>query len=262
MEELENLPGSDQDGQAAEIMESVGMPGSEGESSDIEEPEKDELGVFKERLGRQEKRHKKELRALQQQIAALSERSGNNMQPQPESPPQNPYMAPQEAQPAGDDERIHRAVAMALHHRDLGERKAKEAENQAYVSKQYQALHEMLDKGSDKYEDFDDVVRAHDAPYTDAMKDTAVLLPNADEVLYKLGKDREQLKKISALHPIEQAKEMMKLSHALMGGQGQKSQSAPRPLGYVKSNPVTSSGAITDKTSVSELRKRMKAGWK
>ena len=252
MEQSENLSSQEKENLAGEAMESLGV-GEKGaeEALASDEPHEDLPKYAKERLGRQEKRHKKEMRDIQTQLAQLQAHIQNQ---QPSIPEQY------EAHPMNDDERIQRAVAAALRAKEDQERQAREAEKMAHVRKQYQALDEHLDNASGNYDDFDDVVRSHDAPFTEAMRDAALLLPNAADVLYKLGKNKDELKRISTLHPLDQAKEMVKLSHALIAGNGNK-QSA-RPIGQIKSNPVTSRGAINENTSVSELRQRMKAGWK
>jgi hypothetical protein len=71
------------------------------------------------------------------------------------------------------------------------------------------------------------------------------------------------LQRISKLHPLDQAREVNKLSFSLMGNNGTK-QGGNRtaPLGTVRANPVASQ-AVTDKTPPSAIRARMKAGtWK
>jgi hypothetical protein len=93
------------------------------------------------------------------------------------------------------------------------------------------------------------------------MRDTALLLPNAADVLYKLGKNETELHRIAALHPIDQAKEMLGLSIALHGGTKDHGTSAPRQLGDVKSNPVNA-GSVNENTSIGELRRKLKANWK
>jgi hypothetical protein len=163
----------------------------------------------------------------------------------------------------GIDEAIHKAVSFALQHKDMEERKARDAEAQHHIAKQYQELNRHLDSTADKYDDFDDVVRG-DAPFTAHMRDAALMLPkkgpgSAGEVLYKLGKDPEALARIAKLHPVDQASELVALSHALISGGEHKSQSN-RPLGHIKSNPVVNSAGITDKTPISDIRTRMKSG--
>jgi len=137
-----------------------------------------------------------------------------------------------------------------------------------HVHRKYQDLSSHLDHMADKYDDFDELVRGHDAPFTTQLRDAALVLPksgpgSAGEVLYKLGKNKEDLERISKLHPLDQVTEMVKLSHALISGSGnQGGNQTHRPLGNIKNNPVTNSGAVTEKTSVGELRKRMRSGWK
>ena len=257
-----------QDGQDGEVMESLGMPEQAAdevpESHDAvgHETTNDPLYVQK-RLKQQKRAHEREIRDLHARMADMQSRIGDG---QPEqSQEMNLYgAAPQQG---GVSDQIHQAVSYALQQKDMMERKAKEAQGAAHVSKQYGELQKHLDQTSDKYDDFDDVVRGHDAPFTAHMRDAALLLPksgngSAGEVLYKLGKNPKELERIRDLHPLDQASEMIKLSHALMNGGEAKASPTSRPLGQIKSNPVTNSRGITDKTSVSELRSRMKSNWK
>lgn len=263
MDQSEMMSGQEKEALAGETMDSLGLPETAGESANEPQAEDELPKPLKERLGRQEKRHQKELRALQAQIAELHNRAGN--QTMQDNQPANTY----DSQPiAGDniEHHINRAVNAALQARQEQEKHAKEAEGRAYVQKQYQALDEHLDNASSKYDDFHEVVKDNNLPFTDTMRDTAVLLPtsgpgSAADVLYKLGKNKEELKRISQLHPIDQAKEMMKLSIALSGG-SKEGSSAPRQLGNIKSNPVAPSGSVNENTSVGELRRKLKAGWK
>ena len=96
------------------------------------------------------------------------------------------------------------------------------------------------------------------------MRDAALMLPkkgagSAGEVLYKLGKNPEELSRISKLHPHEQAQELVAISHALISG-GENKGSSQRPLGQIKNNPVTNSAGVTEKTSPAQIRALMKAG--
>lgn len=264
MEQSQMMSDQEKQGLAGDVMDSLGNP-QEAESNPQEEESseaKDELPkVAKERLGRQEKRHQKELRDLRSQIAELHNRFGSQPMSQQQQPA-NTYN-PQPIEGEGIESHIHRAVNAALQAKDEQERKAKEMQSQAYVQEQYQGLQDHLDNASDKYDDFDEVVRNPKMPYTSTMRDTALLLPNAADVLYKIGKNQDELKRISDLHPFDQAKEMVKLSLALQqGGSDSKGANAPRQLGSIKSNPVNPSGPINENTPVGELRRKLKAGWK
>lgn len=273
MEDAQNLSNQDQDGLAEEALENVGvnlpteeimeevdlkkhphMQGDGNSGKEIDLP----LGV-KERLGRQEKRHQREMRQMNAKLEAMQQMMSQN---QPMEA--NQQMNAGYGTPSGPvDEQIHKAVSLALQAQEEQKRKAKEREAADHVNQRYQSLHHDLDKAADKYEDFEDVVRAQDAPFTPAMRDAALFLDNPAEVLYKLGKNKEELKRIAQLHPVDQAREMVKLSHALMSGSNSdKASPTARPMGNIKNNPVNPS-AVTDKTPVGEIRRKMKAGdWK
>lgn len=230
--------------------------------------EDDPLSV-KKRLGMQAKKHAREIRALHERLSYMQGMmSGDSADPQQQaSYNSNPYPSPGQPnpQPMTEQEKIQQAVRMALGYQDDQKRQAEEAEQKAHIHKQYQRLHDEFDKASDKYEDFDDVVRGDDVPFTPHVRDALLLVDNPAEVAYRLGKNRSELTRISKLHPIDQAREVNKLSYSLMGGTGGKPSSSSKttPLGAVRANPAGASQAITDKTPASVIRARMKAGdWK
>jgi len=260
----------EQDVLADKVNDSMGVGESEPESSGNEENDnaegshsKETLAVQK-RLKSQKRAHEREVRELHARIGDLESRMPQSNYQTP-SQTTNPYQAPQGG---GIDEHIHKAVSYALQHKEMEERKAHDAQQQAHVQRQYQEFQKHLDNVSDKYDDFHDVVFGRDTPYTPSMRDYAVTLPrsgagSAAEVLYKLGKNPEELNRISKLHPLDQASEMAKLSHALISGGENKSSNDTRPLGQIKNNPVNHSRAVTDKTPVGDIRQRMKSGsWK
>lgn len=237
-------------------------------AADIDDSKSGDSLSVQKRLKKQERAHARETRELQARISQLESHlqnpGGNNGQAE------NPYDMPSD-DGTGVDEQIRKAVGYALRHKELEERRANEVrkaqENAAYIKKQHDDLHKHLNDMSDKYDDFDDIVKGPQTPYSQDMVTAAMFLPrngagSAGEVLYKLGKNPDELKRIAALHPLDQATELVKLSHALISGaDGKKdAQQAARPLGQIKSNPVTNSLGITDKTPVSDLRKRMKTG--
>lgn len=253
-DQSENISQNENDVLAHESMDELGEP--EGSAEEIEHKPEDDLPEYaKQRLGRQEKRHKREMREMRDQISQLAQQS--------QSQGQSANMSmPHTMDENNGQNDIQKAVHMALSARDDQERQAKDAEKAKHVHKQYQNLQDQLDSTADKYDDFDKVVRGDDVPFTSSMRDAALLLDNPGEVLYKLAKDRTKLEQISKLHPLDQAKEMVKLSHALMSSGGKSGASPKSPIGQIKNSPVPSQ-AVNDNTSPAEIRARMKSGnWK
>ncbi len=207
------------------------------------------------------------MRQMQEHLMQMQQHlEGNSANPQQSPYNSNPYPSPGQPNPPAmsEEEKIQKAVRIALGAKDHEERQAKEAGRQAHVHKQYQRLNDEFDRASEKYDDFDDVVRGDDIPFTPHVRDALLLVENPAEVAYRLGKNKSELERISQLHPLDQAREVNKLSFSLMGANNKsQSQSKANPLGQVRANPVSSSGAVTDKTPASVIRQRMKAGtWK
>ncbi len=262
----EQVSGDDQDGQTGAV-----DPGYETEQEAQEvgaEHEGDEghLSSVQKRVHALKRNHRKEIRELHERISHMQSMiSGDSANPGL-TPHTNPYNSPGQPPVPGmsEEERIQHAVRLALGMKDHEERQAKEAEKMAHVHKQYQRLNDEFDHASDKYDDFDEVVRGNDVPFTPHVRDALLLVENPAEVAYKLGKNRSELERISKLHPLDQAREVNKLSFSLMGNHG-KPNSAQKtaPMGSIRHNPTSSSSAVTDKTPPSEIRRRMKAGtWK
>jgi hypothetical protein len=270
----EQVNGDDEDGQSGAV-----DPGfvDEAEANSTEQEDgpqsaDDHLNKVQKRLHSQSNKHRKEMRQMQEQMMQMQAQFQNaNMDSANPANHQthnsNPYPSPGQPNPPGmsEEDRIHQAVRYALGAKDHEERKAKEAQHASHVHKQYQRLNDEFDKASDKYDDFDDVVRHEDVPFTPHVRDALLLVENPAEVAYRLGKNKSELERISRLHPLDQAREVNKLSFSLMGGKDGKSSSPTKasPLGNIRQNPAHSSHAITDKTPPSEIRRRMKAGtWK
>jgi hypothetical protein len=261
--------GDDEDGQTGAVDPGY-VDEAEAQATEKENEPDDPQAVIKKRLGMQAKKHQREMRQMQEQMMQMQAQFQNaNMDSANPSnhSPNNPYSSPGQPNSPGmnEEEKIHHAVRLALGMKDQEERQAKEAQKMAHVHKQYQRLNDEFDKASDKYDDFDDVVRESDAPFTDHVRDALLLVENPADVAYQLGKNRSELERISQLHPLDQAREVNKLSFSLMGGNNGKSSNAHKttPMGSIKANPARSAGAITDKTPLSEIRARMKAGtWK
>ena len=260
MDDAQDL--SQDDSNASDVMESLGVnpeksnSGNEAESGSLAK-DSDPLAV-KKRLGMQAKRHQREMRSMQEQIANLQSQIGSPNQANNNDA--SSYMTPPGSPGMSIEEQIQRGVRFALQAKEEQERKAQEAERMSHVHRRMQNLNSEFDKASEKYEDFDDIVRGDDVPFTASMRDALLLVDNPADVAYKLGKNRDELSRISKLHPLDQAREVNKLAFALMGGNG----SAPdrkqaNPMSPIKANPVTSSA----NNSAASIRARMKAGtWK
>lgn len=247
--------------------EEQGVPDQQNQGA----ADKDDPYGVKKRLGMQAKKHAREMRQMQEQMLRIQQAmsgGGDSANPQYPSNPQNAYPSPGQPNgaPMSEEEKIQHAVRLALGAKDHQEKQAQMAERQAHVQKQYERLNDEFDRASEKYDDFDDVVRGQDVPFTNHVRDALLLVDNPSDVAYRLGKNRSELERISKLHPLDQAREVNKLSFSLMGGNNGKSSSPksnPNPLGSVKANPANTSSAVTDKTPASVIRARMKAGtWK
>jgi len=220
--------------------------------------EDDPISV-KKRLGMQARKHSREMKAMNERLSQMQQSMGGNG---------DASNSNQQAQPdyesMSEPDRIKYAVNMALGMQDEQKKQAEDAKQAQHVQKQYQRLSGEFDKASDKYEDFDDVVRGDETPFTANIRDALLLVENPAEVAYKLGKNRTELERISKLHPLDQAREVNKLSFSLMGsGLGKPTPSRTTPMDGLKGKTGGSSQAVTGKTSPSEIRARMKAGsWK
>lgn len=223
--------------------------------------------AVRKRIHAQAKKHSREMRQMQEQMMHLqSQLSGESANPQQSFYNSNPYPSPGQPNPPAmsEEEKIQKAVRFALGAKEHEEQQAKMAQHQTHVQKQYERLHDEFDKASDKYDDFDEMVRGDDVPFTPHVRDALLLVENPAEVAYRLGKNRSELERISKLHPLDQAREVNKLSFSLMGNHGKPSANQKSaPMGSIRQNPAYSSTAVTDKTPPSVIRARMKAGtWK
>lgn len=229
---------------------------------------KDDPASVKKRLGMQAKKHSREIRALNERIAEMQSMmhqiasGATGGAPQQFDSPGQPGPVP-----SSEAERIEHAVRMALGMKAEEEKKAHHAAMQAHVQNQYQRLNDDFNRASDRYEDFDDVVMGDTSlPFTHAMKDAMLLIDNAPDVAYRLAKNKSELERISKLHPLDQAREVTKLSFSLMNGGDQKAKSQANkgePLNVMRGNPGYTDQAITERTSPAAIRERMKQGtWK
>jgi len=244
---------------------------AEANAAEQESNSQDDPYGIKKRLGMQAKKHQREMRQMQEHMMRMQAQlqSANMDSANPANHPSNinPFPSPGQPSPPmmSEEDRIHRAVRYALGAKEHEERQAKEAEHANHVHKQYARLNDEFDRAAEKYDDFDDVVRGDDVPFTPHVRDALLLVQNPADVAYRLGKNKSELERISKLHPLDQAREVNKLSFAILGGKDGKtsSNSKGEPLGNIRANPAHASTSVTDKTPPSTIRARMKAGtWK
>ena len=247
--------GNEQEEGAAESEE---IPVSE---APVEDPIEGRDGL-KARLGRQEKRHRKELQALNSQLAQLRA----NLAPvTPQIPP--PIVDPMTGLPIEEgtvEHTVLKVLGTLSAQQQKSQYEAQQLKQKQMVRQEYDALAQKLDMASDIYPDFDDVVMSDDVPISTAMQDAALLLPNAEHVLYRICKDRKELDRIIQLPPIEQGREMVKLSNALASKKNALTSKAPAPMRTLKTNPVPaarSSSDITEKSSIADIEKAL-ASWR
>lgn len=245
-------------GENAEAMKEAENASTEHGTSNNTTSQGDPLYVQK-RLKQQTRQHEREMRDMQSQMAMLQAQLQSGQHSQNGNANSNIPVD-------GTDDTIQKAVNLALSHRDMQERQAKDAESRAYIASKERDLERHLDAMEDKYPDYKDEVRDNqNLPFTSNMKAYALTLPtkgegSAGEVFYHLAKNPEELKRISRLHPLDQGAEMTKLSQALISGSENKASQSRAPMGNIKSLPVSNSSSITEKTPVSQIAALMRSG--
>lgn len=234
-----------------------------GQDGQLEAAEQEDLPAgVKARLGRQEKRHQRELRQMQAQLEALSGQLQQSAQPQAAG--QMAGMQQPQSEPQSFDEYLQRAVQAGWQQRDMAEKQAKQQQERANVQKKYQELQKHFDRMGEKYEDFDDIVRAEDLPISQTMLETALVLPktgagSAGETLYMLAKNPDKLRSLSQLSPLDQVSELVKLSQSLIAGKPNGNANAMKTMGSIKPMPVSNSNGVNESTPLAELKARMRS---
>ena len=239
------------------------------EPQDIEAAATEDQESKKARPGKRERQHQRQMRELQDRLDMLQSQLASSQQPQAEPADYGADSNYGNEQSPQDIQRyVNQAVQATLKAKQDEEQRKVVAQQQEMMRKQYDGLMSHLDEAGDNYEDFDDVVRAKDAPFTSSMRDAALLLPrsgkgSAAEVFYKLGKNREELSRLAKLSSFEQVQELLKLSRALeIGEKGSKEQAGYRPIDNLKNNPAGMNRNMSEDSPISEFKKRAREGWK
>ena len=123
-----------------------------------------------------------------------------------------------------------------------GDTKDQASEYETYTQN---AIEDLRVAGSDKYEDFEELVFADNTKITPVMRDTIFSLDDPDmqtEVAYFLGKNPKETTRISRLPPIRQVAEIGKLEAKISAQPAPKRPSgAPAPI-----KPVGGGNTATD----------------
>jgi hypothetical protein len=123
-------------------------------------------------------------------------------------------------------------------YRDSKSKPAKADDSKDYAAEQEEFIHEATDElrsaGSEKYEDFDDVVFAEDVKITPVMRDAMLVVDDPEiqaEIAYFLGSNNKEATRISKLSPMRQVTEIGKLEAKILSKPASKRPSAaPKPI--------------------------------
>lgn len=134
-----------------------------------------------------------------------------------------------------------------------------------YLQAVQAARDDLISAGSEKYEDFEEVVTG-DVKITPVMRDAIFELDDQEvqtEVAYYLGKNPKEALRISKLSPMRQIAEVGKLEAKLTSQPAptKRPSSAPAPITPVK-GAETKSTKLTIKDSIAEHIKKRRAGLK
>lgn len=89
---------------------------------------------------------------------------------------------------------------------------------------------EKEEKARDRYVDYDQVARSQDLPVTQLMADAIKNAENGPDILYHLGSDPKEAKRISELPPLAQAMAIGRIEATLKAPEQKKTSSAPAPI--------------------------------
>lgn len=178
-------------------------------------------------------------------------------------PPEKPADAPKRENYDDYEEYIearaeYRAEQAATKRLEAADKAREEREREAQAIQQHQtfesAREDTLERGSEKYEDFEAVTQQEDLHITPVMGDALLSSERGEDIWYHLGKNPDVAEKIANMEPVQQILEMGRLEERLSAGK--TASNAPPPT-----KPVSSRGpannTLSDKMSTADwMRKR------
>jgi hypothetical protein len=234
--------------------EDVSQNDLQGEASETRE----ELPKYvQERLSRQERTHRKETQTLHRELQALRGFVEATVGRNPDQQHQQVSNAPFPAVDGVDQDEIQKT------YRALEVIAQQNFKNQAQLKEQdkERKFAQALQKASEVYEDFDEVVRDENVPITKSIADHAKRLKNGPDVLYRLAKNRDELNALLSLHPDDQLDRMVEISAEMRAGKRQAPK-APEPTGApMQSNPAVGSSKHPAEKTLEEIKQELKKRW-
>lgn len=109
------------------------------------------------------------------------------------------------------------------------ERQRQEKAQQWQQAERQQAFATKVQKGIEKYPDFETVALSDEVPVTDAMAQAMFDSDHFTEIAYHLGKNPKEAARIAALSPWAAAREIGKIEDRISQSQGKGATAAPAP---------------------------------
>lgn len=228
-----------------------------------------ELPEFaKRRLGKQQKKHDREVAAMQQEMEMMrSHVAGVQQAPaQPQDPSKvfDPYTGQQV-----DVNSVQGQTIVTLNQQRQAEQmynqQAQQSQKADAFNRQKQEIfnrfEDSLDDASEKYADFDDVVRSSSVPFTQDMAEIMAISPNPGDFAYYLGSNPKEVQRLAKLPSLQMLKEMNK--HMVSMANKNVMSKAPEPVKGVEpslSKPGSSFKNLTYEQMKAAKREQSRRG--
>lgn len=225
-----------------------------------EEVEAEEQAPEKEKLAKvsyENRRLKRQNREISAKNNEISEKLDSLMQMmqqknQPEAPKLDQF------------ETVEDYMSAAFKHLRMQEQdsvKEKQEPDPTYVDFVESSREDLFELGTEKYEDFEEVVLGENVEITPVMRDVIFNLDDEvkADVAYYLGKNPKESHRISKLHPIRQAAEIGKIEAKVSQPKKQtRTSTAPEPIQPVGGGATPSDEIQEQEDYKSFLKKRNK----
>ena len=157
-------------------------------------------------------------------------------------------------------------IAKALHKQSqsLNQREADQAKLQAQALEQQQARevseiwNAQVHDAKSRYQDFDAVALSPHLAVSDTMAEVITASDVGPDVLYKLGTNPAEARRIAGLSPLEQARELGRIEASLSRPKPKTQTNAPDPIAPVR--PKAAAVKSPDKMTMAEYRKARQTG--